>query len=213
MIVPKIIWQTHNYEINELPDHLRNVIKAWQNVNPGWDHRYVSHTERIETVKKYPVLFEHYQKQTPMYQADIWRYIVTYEHGGVYADMDSVCIKPLDYLLATVDDCELLVVPPSHNPGAPTNNANYAVKKESDVMKQILDYCSVDGYNEKYEYKGTWTAFMDSVTKSNSVGYEFTAAWHTQEFKEKFQKHFSIDYYGSSITYLDFLEKYSLSII
>jgi|688.fasta_scaffold35033_15 mannosyltransferase OCH1-like enzyme len=216
MQVPKIIWQTHNYEFDELPIHLKQTAQTWKNLNPGWDYRYLNHHERLESIKSYDILSQSYLIQEPVTQSDIWRYIVTYEHGGVYADMDSVCVKPLDYLLQGVKDCDILVVPSSHNGGWGTNNANYAVKPKSEIMKNIIkagEQYAIDAYKKAvpiYE-KHTFDWFIDEVEKSNKVSYEFTSAWHTQEFKTGFTADFLIDNCGQDIKYTDFVDKYNLS--
>lgn len=109
--IPKIIWQTHNYEYPDLPLYLKQISQTWKNLNPDWEYRYVSHTEREEIIKKYPILWKYYPTQDPVCQADMWRYVVTYEHGGVYADMDSICTKPLTYMLSSLEDAEIFVPP------------------------------------------------------------------------------------------------------
>lgn len=118
MDIPKIIWQTHNYEFEDLPDHFKKTAQTWKNLNPGWDYRYVSHTEREKTIKKNSIFWKYYHTQRPICQADMWRYLVTYEYGGVWADMDSICVKPIDYLLESVihnsKDYEIFVVPQFH---------------------------------------------------------------------------------------------------
>ncbi len=111
--IPKIIWQTHNYEYPDLPLYLKQISQTWKNLNPDWEYRYVSHTEREEIIKKYPILWKYYPTQDPVCQADMWRYVVTYEHGGVYADMDSICTKPLTYMLSSLEDAEIFVCPPN----------------------------------------------------------------------------------------------------
>ena len=196
-----------------LPDHLLKVSKTWMNVNPSWNYRYSSHNQRLEDIKEYPELLDFYNVSTPAVQSDIWRFIVTYKYGGVYADMDSVCIKPLDYLLDTVNDCEILVVPSSHNELAETNTANYAIKEKSYIMKQILELCKKTVYLPGINHKEPWTCFMETVTQSSDTLYEFTSAWHTMEFKTAFDKNFDIDFYGKKIKYEDFLSQNSLSMI
>jgi hypothetical protein len=210
MSFPKIIWQTHNYEFDELPTHLKKITKTWTNLNPSWEYKYASHTQRLKDIADYPILLDYYNKASPATQSDIWRFIVTYEHGGVYADMDSVCIKPIDHLLNNLIDCEMLVVPPSMNPGYPTNTANYAIKKQSNIMKNLLDYTQEHVYGQGNNYRHPWECFIDIVTKSDNVLYEFTAAWHTMEFKTEFNPNFYIDYYSKPIKYIDFIDKYNL---
>lgn len=213
MDVPKIIWQTHNYEFNDLPDHLKKVTKNWMNLNPGWEYRYCSDQDRLKDIKLYPSLIDYYHHQTPAVQSDIWRFIVTYEHGGVYSDMDSVCIKPLDYMLSQVDDYEMLVVPENDNEGMPTNTANYAIKKNVRLMKNIIKRID-DGLNSfSYKQKDPFDCFLDLVTKSDDVLFSFTSARHTVEYKTFFDPDFFIDDYGDKIKYEDFLVKHNLQII
>lgn len=217
MVVPKIIWQTHNYEFDELPDHLKMISKTWENLNPGWEYRYVSHNQREETFKRHPFLFSIYEKLGPVYQADLWRYLVTYQHGGVYSDMDSVCIKPLDYMLEQVNDCEMLAVPKTTGKHGKditidinnTTNYAYAIKQGSFIMKSVIDAC-VEDYQNKV---GTWLCFINNVQKFENVKYFFTASYHDHRFKTIFNPDFFIDNYGEKIKYLDFIKKYDLPII
>jgi mannosyltransferase OCH1-like enzyme len=204
---PKIIWQTHNYTIQELPEHLKKASATWKNLNPEWDHRYVDHIERAEMIKKYSDLFDMYKNTHPQYQADLWRYVVTYQFGGVYADMDSVCIKPLDYLLDSIDECEMVVTPkdpPSFvfNDGYGVNNANFAVKQHSKIMKNIINVCK-NGCLTAY-------AFNLMVLDSNKVSYEFSSALHDSSYKLGFDPSFIVDDYGVKITYKDYLIKHSI---
>lgn len=217
MVVPKIIWQTHNYEFDELPDHFKMVIKTWKNLNPDWEHRYVSHNQREATLKKHTYLFNLYKRLTPMYQADLWRYLVTYQYGGVYSDMDSICIQPLDYMLEQVSDCEMLALPKTsgyHGKDITidirnTTNGSYAIKQRSDIMKAVLDSC-IEDYDNKI---GTWLCFINTVQNFKNVEYLFTAAHHDARLKRVFNSDFFIDNYGKKIKYLDFIKEYNLSII
>ena len=211
MDVPKIIWQTHNYEFDDLPVHLKKVTQNWKNLNPGWDYRYVSYNQRLESIRPYDDLFKHYLKQDPVRQSDIWRYLVTYDHGGVYADMDSVCIKPLDYMLSSINDCELLLVPANSHIGSTINNSNFAIKPSSQIMKNVIDHGQYHiRYNQPEHIPDTWYWFVDEVAKANNVSYDFTSSWHTMEFKTEFDPDFFVDDYGTKIKYLDFINKYNL---
>ena len=87
----KIIWQTHEWEHSDLPEHFRAATMAWKNLNPTWEYKYVSARERADQVKSFDYnLYKFYVLADKVTQADIWRYIVVYKHGGVYADMDSM---------------------------------------------------------------------------------------------------------------------------
>jgi mannosyltransferase OCH1-like enzyme len=208
---PKIIWQTHNYKIEELPDHLKMVCANWINLNPGWEYRYVDNIEREEFLKNYPELLQYYLSLSPVFQSDVWRYLVTYENGGVYADMDSICIMPLDYMLDNISgDPELIVISKKENHGD-TNNANYAVKKKSKIMETIIKqlYKKNNEQDDFHEWH-TWRTFTSTAYSSKKVSYSFTSASHSKDYKIGFPKNLAIDYYGESIDYWEFLKRKEL---
>ena len=209
---PKIIWQTHNQPLNSLLNHLRQTSKTWVNLNPSWEHRYMDSLERDEVVKKYPKIYDRYMLLDPVAQSDIWRYLVTYEFGGVYADMDSVCIKPLDYMLDSLQDCEMVVVPTSHN-GGKTNNANYAVKQQSHIMKEVINLIEPYVFVGPKKYKSPWDCFNDVVSKKENILYKFTSAIHSDVYKNLFYPNYKIDYYGTVMTYDAFLAQNNLEIL
>lgn len=82
--IPKVIYQT--FETPLIPQSLHNAIHAWLIRNPEYEVRYYSDRDRREYIKKYfdaPVLTA-YDKLIPgAYRADLWRYCVIYNEGGV----------------------------------------------------------------------------------------------------------------------------------
>lgn len=233
---PKIIWQTHNHMVDELPDHLNKICGNWINLNPGWQHIYVDHIQRQAMVAELaPHLLHIYNNIAPMFQADIWRYLVTYEHGGVYADMDSACSKPLDQMLEEVYrpgdvDPEIIVVETGKRNGKSYTdyNANYIVKKKSYLMKQIIDslvtdrkpdkrgmvYCNCGVYHQvptelyNFQVHSTLINFEQILYDANprDVSYSFTAADHNRKFKVEFEPYMVLlDYYYQYMTYEEFL--------
>jgi len=208
--IPKIIWQTHNYTYEDLPEHLKKSINTWKNLNPGWDHRYYSHIDREKYLKQYPDFYTRYINLDPITQADIWRYLVTYEFGGVYSDMDSICIKPLDYMLDNIADNPNIVVIPLSQNGGHTNNANYAVEAKSPIMKDCLDmaYSSISAT----KLISVWECFVLSVYNGKDVSYDFSSALHSRDFHNIFPT-FNVDYYGNSQPYTVFIESKNLSIL
>ncbi len=194
-----------------MPDHLKMICANWINLNPGWEHKYVDHIQREELIKKYPELLEYYKSLVPFAQADIWRSLVTYENGGVYADMDSVCIKPLDDMLDSISgDPELIVVSRTVNDGH-TNNANFAIKKNSEIMKKVIEKIyKQDREDYKYREWYPWVSFIKTVYENENVSYEFSSAAHSGDFKLSFPENLEIDYDGQKINYFDFLKKNGL---
>jgi len=213
---PKIIWQTHNHKKQWLPDHLNTIAATWVNLNPGWDYRYVDQVQRDEKVRQYPEIYEIYKYRLPVIQSDIWRFIVTYEEGGCYADMDSVCRKPLDYMIDNIQgDPEIITVPVYQNMG---NTHNFIVKAKSPIMKMVVDKMIVKGIPSPTQPFGPWMTapfktFVDTVYSAPNVNKYFDAAHHSVEYKARFdyKKHI-IEYYGQTMTYVDFITEKGLSL-
>jgi hypothetical protein len=215
---PKIIWQTHNYKQKWLPDHLKCVSSAWINLNPGWEYRYIDQVQRDATVKKYPQIYEVYQYQPPAIQSDIWRFIITYEEGGCYADMDSVPTVPLDYMIETIgQDPEMITVPLYQGQG---NTHNFIVKNDSDIMKEIIDKMHGWAYESqtepifcKFEPFNFFIKIAYSLDHYDKVSKKFEVN-HTEEYKDAFlTDKYSVNDYGNIMQYEDFVKEKGLKLM
>jgi mannosyltransferase OCH1-like enzyme len=211
-MIPKNIFQTHECNYEDLPEVFKQTSMSWINLNPGWEYIYHNKEERSEFIlAHYPHLYEYFLKCSGIIQADIWRYCIVYDYGGVYADMDSVCIKPLDYMLKTYNDEDLLAdkhsVGPREKEKGYVNNSNFAAIKYSKTLKNVIrDLYKKILFNKKTEKDDlpiTWYSFADHA--SGLIGMEFDAAEHDNKFKTKFDD-FYIDLYGTRIKYSEFLK-------
>ena len=141
-MIPKIIWQTQEPEFKDLLPFQKNIIGTWKNLNPDWEHRYADSKQREQDVKDYnDTLYKIYQVSSGINRADMWRMVVTYTNGGVYADMDSICTMPLDDMLEKYYNSEDMLSTSNGfqtNAGA-INCSNFATTKNSKTMKLILD--------------------------------------------------------------------------
>jgi mannosyltransferase OCH1-like enzyme len=216
---PKIIWQTHNYKKEDLPEHISNIGGTWKNLNPGWEYRYVDHIQRDEMVRAYPEIYETYKTQAPTFQSDIWRFLVTYEYGGCYADMDSVCVKPLDYLLQDIDPLiQLITVPIYKHSG---NTHNYVSKKHSQPMTKVFN--TMNQMPSSLIKWVPWNIFTQKVYSDDTISQSFivqtehnsiedVAARHSHSYKSKFDLSMhKVNNYGTIVEYLDFLNQKGLS--
>ena len=96
-MIPKILWQT--YKTKFPPKVSENCIKSWLNNNPGYEWYYFD-DERCERF-----ISDHFtQEFVDMYKSlpygvmksDAWRIAILYVYGGIYADLDTICIVPAD---------------------------------------------------------------------------------------------------------------------
>jgi mannosyltransferase OCH1-like enzyme len=212
MTFPKIIWQTHNYKKESLPTHLFHIGNTWKNLNPGWEYKYVDHLEREETVKKYPEIYEFYKQVKPITQSDIWRFLITYEYGGCYADMDSVCVMPLDYLIETIGgNPEIITVPEKEGIG---NTHNFIVKPKSPIMDYVINHMIFPQSPDISKPFTPFQSFVDAAYSYPNVSKSFVAAHHGEGFKDINYRPFrlEIDYYGTKMEYRDYLKQNSLEM-
>lgn len=228
----KIIWQTHEWEYSDLPEHFRAITMAWKNLNPTWDYRYSSAKNRADQVKSFDSnLHRFYALADKITQTDIWRYVVIYENGGVYADMDSVCTAPLDYIIEkNYNNEEVFATEPDrHNV---VNNANFGAAKNSKLIKTIIDNIfsryrditlyqtlTINGGNQELrlcieELLGTGPEDYSDVLLKNKdkVCFKLTGIHHGDDLKHDFDPNYLVDYYGDERSYKDLAEEHGWSL-
>jgi len=98
--IPKNIWHIflHKREINP---NLQPAIHSWAELNP--DHEY----RLVETVQATDILFDLYRDrpdivhtfqklESTVMRADFLRYVLLARYGGVYTDVDTQALQPID---------------------------------------------------------------------------------------------------------------------
>ena len=98
-MIPRIIHQT--WKDNEVPAEWLQAAESWKTHHPDWEYRLWTDNDNLQLVRKhYPNLLERYTKLPyGILRADIARILILHKHGGVYADLDTECLRPLDSLL------------------------------------------------------------------------------------------------------------------
>lgn len=93
--IPKIIWQT--MKTNEVPVFMKSYADSWIELNPEYEYRFCDDDDIIDFIKTdFPEYLESYKSlKYGASKADLWRYLIIYKYGGVYADIDCMCINPL----------------------------------------------------------------------------------------------------------------------
>ncbi|MFD1912484.1 glycosyltransferase [Halodurantibacterium flavum] len=98
-LIPKIIHQT--WRDHDLPEP-RHWPESWKKLNPEWEYRLWTDADLLDLVRTYyPELEELYLSYPrPVQRADMGRYLILHHCGGIYADLDTECLIPLDPLAA-----------------------------------------------------------------------------------------------------------------
>ena len=101
-----------------LPPALQCNIDNLSFLNPGWDHRLWTNKEAGELLATYEgKIARFYDRIDPRYgaaRADVLRHLIIYRHGGVYCDIKSGFLRPLDNVLRDDDEYILCRVPSRH---------------------------------------------------------------------------------------------------
>ncbi len=105
-VIPRIIWQTNFTNKVTLPVYLNYLFNRL--MAPRFEYRFMITQARQEFIKQNfdPAWFESYDKlQIGAAQADFWRLLALYQHGGVYLDIDAHAIWPLGRVVpADIDE-------------------------------------------------------------------------------------------------------------
>lgn len=102
--IPKIIHQT--FETLIVPDGMYDAAQSWIKMNPTFEHRVYDADSRRDFIKTSydSKVLKAYDKLTHgAFRADLWRYCKLYLDGGVYSDLDQVCVMPISDLLEPDD--------------------------------------------------------------------------------------------------------------
>jgi hypothetical protein len=96
--VPKIIFQTWKSRV-DIPQNYRYWRDTFIANNPDWACVLWDDADnRAFITERFPWFLDQYNAYpAEIYRADIVRFFFLYEFGGLYADMDSECLRPLDF--------------------------------------------------------------------------------------------------------------------
>jgi glycosyltransferase involved in cell wall biosynthesis len=98
--IPKIIHQT--WKTSEISDpFLKRLQCSWIELNPDFEYRFWTDDDLKKFVQeKYPSLLSIYSGyRHPIERVDLARYLVLRHYGGIYADLDCECLKPVGNLI------------------------------------------------------------------------------------------------------------------
>lgn len=133
--IPKIIHQT--FETQFIPTSLYNAAYSWIARNPDYEYRYYDDRTRRTYIQQHfdSKVLQAYDKLIPgAYRADLWRYCVIYQDGGVYADIKTGALLPLSKIIN--EDSNVIIVN-DHLKGAIYNGFFAAIPKHPALLQCI----------------------------------------------------------------------------
>lgn len=110
--IPKYIHRTYkSANVNELPGSWPSYLETWKSLNPDYNHTIFDDQAAEDYVREtFPEYFEAYNSfPVPILKADFFRYLILLGTGGVYSDMDTSCLKPIDQWAANQPEAKCIV--------------------------------------------------------------------------------------------------------
>lgn len=169
-MIPKIIWQTYKDPYDQLSKYMLDAMQTWKDKNPEYEHRYMDDAQAADFVLQefgqewYDIFIN---VPVGVMRGDLWRYMIIYKYGGVYADLDTECWEPISVWMQ--DDKEMIV--------CPENEVHYcqwtfAAAPGHPVIKSVLDHIKEGFSNPDYTqqhfvhlYTGP-AAWTDGISKA-----------------------------------------------
>jgi len=108
--IPKKFFQT--WETKNISPDFQTLIDQWKIFNPEYEYCFYDKNDRENFIKDNfeERVYNAYCKIIPgAFKADLWRYCVLYKYGGVYADIDTLCLNRIDNILTNDIDVMLLI--------------------------------------------------------------------------------------------------------
>jgi len=107
--IPKKIFQT--WETKHISPEFQQLIDQWKILNPDYEYCFYDKNDRELFIKDNfdERVYNAYCKIIPgAFKADLWRYCVLYKYGGIYVDIDTLCLGKIDNFLT--DETELMLL-------------------------------------------------------------------------------------------------------
>lgn len=108
--IPLIIHQSH--KSYKLPARLADNIQKWSEMNPEFEHRYYDDEAMLDYIQQrgderfqraFHKLADVWPHAYGAFQADLFRYLLLKNEGGVWVDADGEALKPLTSILRPDD--------------------------------------------------------------------------------------------------------------
>jgi hypothetical protein len=107
--IPRVIRQSHKANFSALPNGYAVASRRWRTLNPDYLYEYYDDDamRSYVAIQGHRIAFfdEAFRRATSgAMRCDLWRLLITWDLGGIYADMDTHAVKPLRTLINEDDD-------------------------------------------------------------------------------------------------------------
>lgn len=183
---PKIPQIIHQIWIGNrpIPSKLQEYQKTWREQHPDWEYKMWTNEEvKNYTFVNQELKFLFDQALTLGERVDVLRYDILYQYGGIYADCDCICLKPLDVFVYCYDFFAGMFPPmfATMETAVFLQNCMIGAKPQHPVIKRLASLL-VQNWDNNLEYKddefyttikrtffGLTLAAIDEAGKDNNI--------------------------------------------
>jgi mannosyltransferase OCH1-like enzyme len=198
--IPKNIFQF--WDTKEMPADIEHLTSTWQEHHVGWHYQRFNEDQAIVFLASEfnkSVVKAFIQAPFAAMKSDLFRLAALYKYGGVYADADDLCIKPLDTLLSSGKSLYLY----QEYVGSMGNNF-IAVTAKHRLIRLALKQAVENILDNEFDY--VWLAtgpglitrcFAKMLIADMKKGRNMQADWHilsVQDIHEYSQIHCHVEY-------------------
>lgn len=173
--IARIIWQTNYTNRVTLPVYINYLFNRL--LSYDYEYRFMTTEDRADFIRSNysEDIFKNYSRiQIGAAQADFWRLLVLYKHGGIYMDIDAHLIWPLSMIINTEVEEAYIVIKKGEisNYFIASKHDNINLKKMIDVVLKNIEENSI-----KNVYLLTGPGVFNQVLDMNQVNtvyYRYT---------------------------------------
>ena len=100
--IPKQIFQC--FKKKELSNDFQQIVNTWKTNNPDYIYSFYDDNDCEVFISKFfeERIINAYRRILPGgFKADLWRYCILYVYGGIYVDLDTLCLGKIDDFLTS----------------------------------------------------------------------------------------------------------------
>lgn len=182
----KFIHQIWYQGQNELPQKYQSSSETWRLLNEGYEYKFWDAKKLHHLVhSKYPTFSARWNAiQSTIKRCDAARCFILHAFGGVYADFDTVCVRPMDDFIS-INDLQDAGVILSHE-----SRATLAWKSAVAARLRLLEpNLPIVGNAIMLSRKAEpfWLDFLTaSFERADRVVLESFSTWHLSKFIRKY---------------------------
>ena len=191
----KIIWQTHKWDYEDLPELYKTTSKTWQVMNPDWEYKYIPNSkirDEIEKIGNKNLLSFFDNQQKLISKADVYREIMVYEYGGIWADMDSVCLFPIENVINKNPYKEMICLPPILKFGMDPSK-NYQLENIENSLNKLMSGKECGYWISNAVFLGKKQNIVSkNIIESMSNGWKFKEPSFMGTRSELYEKYYEV---------------------